>query len=121
MGSHRTYSIPGKTVALIPEFAVEDLPSAELQPKFLRVKLSTCSQAEHSDNDDDDDDGDHNSKFYKHSAKLHKSFLDISSKILIDTVYVCGREVNANPLHFTCFGIRAMLIDGVNMVYFIFK
>ena len=33
-GSYRTYSIPGKTAALIPEFAfaVEDLPSPELQP-----------------------------------------------------------------------------------------
>ena len=29
-GSYRTYSIPGKTAALVPEFAVEDLPSAEL-------------------------------------------------------------------------------------------
>ena len=28
--------IPGKTAALIPEFAVEDLPAAELQPWFLR-------------------------------------------------------------------------------------
>ena len=34
-GSSRTYSIPGKTTALVPEFAVEDLPSAELQPRFL--------------------------------------------------------------------------------------
>ena len=25
-GSYRTYSIPGKTAALVPEFAVEDLP-----------------------------------------------------------------------------------------------
>ena len=31
-GSYRTYSIPGKTAALVPEFAVEDLPLAELQP-----------------------------------------------------------------------------------------
>ena len=28
--------IPGKTDTLVPEFAVEDLPSAELQPLFLR-------------------------------------------------------------------------------------
>ena len=27
MGSYRTYSISGKTAALVPEFAVEDLPS----------------------------------------------------------------------------------------------
>ena len=27
--------IPGKTAALVPEFAVEDLPFAELQPGFL--------------------------------------------------------------------------------------
>ena len=34
-GRYRTYSIPGKTAALVPVFAVEDLPSAELQPRFL--------------------------------------------------------------------------------------
>ena len=33
-GSYRIYSIPSKTAALIPEFVVEDLPSAELQPRF---------------------------------------------------------------------------------------
>ena len=37
-GSYRTYSIPGTTAALIPEFAMEDLPSAELQPRFLRLQ-----------------------------------------------------------------------------------
>ena len=38
-GSYRTYSIPDKTAVLIPEFAVEDLPSAELQLRFaLAVK-----------------------------------------------------------------------------------
>ena len=35
-GSYRTYSVPGKTAVLVPEFAVEDLPSAQLQPRFLR-------------------------------------------------------------------------------------
>ena len=30
--------IPGKTAALVPEFAVEDLPLAELQPWFLRLQ-----------------------------------------------------------------------------------
>ena len=30
--------IPGKTAALVSEFAVEDLPSAELQPWFLRLQ-----------------------------------------------------------------------------------
>ena len=35
MGSYRTYSIPAKTAALVPEFAVEELPSAELQARFL--------------------------------------------------------------------------------------
>ena len=30
--------IPSKTAALIPEFAVEYLPSAELQPRFLRLQ-----------------------------------------------------------------------------------
>ena len=36
--AYRTYSIISKTAALFPEFAVEDLPSAELQPTFLRVQ-----------------------------------------------------------------------------------
>ena len=30
--------IPGKTAALVPEFAVEDLPSAELQLRFLSLQ-----------------------------------------------------------------------------------
>ena len=47
--------IPGKTEALVPEFAVEDLPSAELQPWFLLLHWRTCPWAEHSDDDDDDD------------------------------------------------------------------
>ena len=32
------FNFPGKTAALVPEFAVEDLPSAELQPRFVRVQ-----------------------------------------------------------------------------------
>ena len=39
---------------LVPEFAVEDLPSAELQPRFLRLQYRTCPWAGHSDDDDDD-------------------------------------------------------------------
>ena len=57
-GSYRTYSIPGKTAALVLEFAVEDLPSAELQLRFLRLQWSTWPWAKHSDDDDDDDDDD---------------------------------------------------------------
>ena len=30
--------IPSKTAALLPEFAAEELPSAELQPRFLRLQ-----------------------------------------------------------------------------------
>ena len=37
-GSYRTYSLPSKTAALVPKFVVEDLPSAELQPRFLRLQ-----------------------------------------------------------------------------------
>ena len=40
---------PSKTAALVPEFAVEGLPSAELQPRFLRLQWRTCLWAEHSD------------------------------------------------------------------------
>ena len=51
-GSYRTYSIPGKTAALVPEFAVEDLPSAELQHRFRRLQWRTCPCAELSNDDD---------------------------------------------------------------------
>ena len=36
-------------------------------------------------------------------------------------VCVCVCVSNANPLNFTCFGFRAMRIDGVSVVYFIFS
>ena len=36
-GSNRTYYFPSKIAALVPEFAVEDLLSAEPQPKFHRL------------------------------------------------------------------------------------
>ena len=42
-GSYRTYSIPGKNEALVLEFAVEDLPSAELHPRLLCLQWRTCS------------------------------------------------------------------------------
>ena len=51
---YRTYLIPSKIAALVPEFAVEDLLSAELQPRFLRLQRRTCPWAEHSDDDDND-------------------------------------------------------------------
>ena len=46
--SYRAYSIPGKTATLVPEFAVEDLSSTELQPRFLRLEWRACPRAEHS-------------------------------------------------------------------------
>ena len=52
-GSYRTYSLPGKTAALVPEFTVEDLPSAELHPSFC-----ACNEGKNTHDDDDDDDGD---------------------------------------------------------------
>ena len=30
--------VPGKTASSVPEFAVEGLPSAEAQPRFLRLQ-----------------------------------------------------------------------------------
>ena len=33
-----TTPIPGKTAALVPEFAVENLPLAEVQPRFMRLQ-----------------------------------------------------------------------------------
>ena len=50
-GSYHTYSIPGKTPVLVPEFAVEVLPSAELQPRFLRLLRRTYPWAENTDDD----------------------------------------------------------------------
>ena len=38
---------PSKTPILVPEFVVEDLSSAELQPGFLRLQWRTCLWAEH--------------------------------------------------------------------------
>ena len=32
------YSFPGKTAALVSQFAVKDLPSAELQPRYLLLQ-----------------------------------------------------------------------------------
>ena len=52
-GSYRTYYIPSKTAALVPDFAVDVLPSAEQQPRFLRLQSRTCLWAEHSDDDVD--------------------------------------------------------------------
>ena len=54
-GKLRHLMIPGKTAVLIPEFAVEDLPSAELQPWFLRFQWRICPWEEQSDEYDDDD------------------------------------------------------------------
>ena len=38
VGGYRTYSIPGKAAVLVSQFAVEDLFSAELQPRFLSLQ-----------------------------------------------------------------------------------
>ena len=43
--------IPSKTATLVPEFAVDDLPSAKLQPWFLRLQRRACAWTEHSDDD----------------------------------------------------------------------
>ena len=37
-GSYLTYSIHGNTAVMVPEFVVEYLPSAELQPWFLDLQ-----------------------------------------------------------------------------------
>ena len=50
-GSYLTYSIPSKTAALVPEFAMEHLLSAELQPWFLHLQWKTCPWAEHSEDE----------------------------------------------------------------------
>ena len=65
MGSYRAYSIHGRTAVLVPEFAVEDLPLAELQPRFLRLQWRICPRAEHSDDDEN--------KLYSDWLKFWKS------------------------------------------------
>ena len=37
-GSYRTFSVPDKTAVLVSEFAMEDLPLAELQARFRRLQ-----------------------------------------------------------------------------------
>ena len=37
-GKQQEATAHSKTAALVPGFAVEDLPSAELQPRFLRLQ-----------------------------------------------------------------------------------
>ena len=50
MGRYRTYSISGKTSALVPEFAVQDLSSAELEPGFCACSEGpTFGQNTHDD------------------------------------------------------------------------
>ena len=41
-----------KLAALVPEFAVEDLPSEGLEPRFLPLHRRTCPWIEHSDDDE---------------------------------------------------------------------
>ena len=45
--------IPCKTAALVLEFAVEDLPSADMQLWFLCLQWRICPWPEHTDDDDD--------------------------------------------------------------------
>ena len=46
MGSYRTYSSIVKTGTLVPEFAAEELPGAELQPWCLSLQ---CPWGENTD------------------------------------------------------------------------
>ena len=55
-GSYRTYSIPGKTVALVPDFAVEVLPFGRTAALVPALAVNELPWVEHSDDDDDDDD-----------------------------------------------------------------
>ena len=41
--------IPRLTATLVPEFAVEDIPSVGQQPRFLYLQFRTCPWTEHSD------------------------------------------------------------------------
>ena len=61
-GKLSSYSIPCKIASLVHEFAVKDLPSAELLPRFaLAVKDLPLGRIS---NDDDDDDGNDLNKMY---------------------------------------------------------
>ena len=48
------YSILGKTTPLVPEFAVEDLASAELQPRLLCACIEGPDLGQNTHDDDDD-------------------------------------------------------------------
>ena len=50
-GIYRTYSIPGKAAAFVPDFAMEDLPSAELQTSSY-----VCSEQPALGKNTDDDE-----------------------------------------------------------------
>ena len=54
-GCYRTYSIPSETAALVPEFAVKDPPSTELQPRFLALAVKNLSLGRTFDDDDEDE------------------------------------------------------------------
>ena len=61
--------IPSKPASLVLEFAVEDLPSAELQLRFLHLQWMTCPWTEYSNDDDDDDDHHHHNIIYNNNMK----------------------------------------------------
>ena len=51
---------------------MEDLPSAEVQPRFLRLQWRTYPWAEHSGDDDDDDDecNENTIKIYRYGREV---------------------------------------------------
>ena len=56
MGTYRTYSIPGKTAAMVPEFAVEDLPLGRTAAQVPALAVKDLRLGRTFDYDDDDDD-----------------------------------------------------------------
>ena len=54
-GSYRTYSITGKTAALLPEFCGGRPASGRTAAQIPALAMKDCPWAEHTDDDDDDD------------------------------------------------------------------
>ena len=108
--------IPCKTATLVSEFAVEDLPSAELQPWFLLLQWRTCPWAERSD---DDSGVSRFTTMHNVYSVVHKTVLPIYTTLCI--VVNLGETV----LHATKQSIydifKVMILSSIGFKFYILK
>ena len=132
-----------KLAALDPEFAVEDLPSGELQPRFLYLQSRTCPWTEHSDGEIDGwMNGWRETKreeinnlwsiaTHATETRLETKRMELMTTAVIkkncrtiqDLVNMIKTQMGVlMPTHCTIkyFGFRDMRINGDNMIYFRF-